>query len=75
MTEDHSVVLFVDFVGAKDGRPDKGELEGVTVDGELVARPEGETEPEFVERMRAEYRRPGVCTILFMKRGRLDDPA
>lgn len=60
-------VIFVDFVGTKD---DVGELVGVRVYGtdRIVERSDGESEREFIDRMRAEHRRPGSGVVLIAER-------
>ena len=74
--EDYPPVMFVNFV-----RPgaDQGVVVGVWVgirsERELIARPEGETEEEFIARMEAEHRRPGPNgVVLIVERRWADDP-
>ena len=68
------MVFIVDF-----GRPPvNGELVGVKVYGtdRIVARPDGESERDFIDRMTAEHRQPGPGAVLLIAERRwVDDPA
>ena len=66
-------VMFVDFVGSKDGRPIKGELVGVTVNGKLLKRPTAESERAFLDRVKAEHRPLGRNALVLIAERRWPD--
>ncbi len=67
-------VIFVDGVGAKDGKPlPKKPLRGVKVEGQFIWRRAGEPEEAFIARItgqiEAEHKPGRVGTIVFVVRG------